>query len=146
MLLVLGLCTGAVLTVVPQPVGELGPSWRAAQGDGVAGRFVATNTYKVGRHTHIWEGTFTSDDGTVVHFGVELDNAPPDMRVGDEVPALDTGALGVVYVPSGSGPFLINLICLSMAMCPLLATGIGMAVGGLRRRLRRRVPAHGVQR
>ncbi|WP_144126602.1 hypothetical protein [Catellatospora sichuanensis] len=115
---------------------ELGPSWRAANGEGVAGTFNPTGTYEVGRRTQIWKGDFVSDDRSVLHFDVQLDNAPPDMRLGRPVPALDTGAQGVVYVPGADYPFVTNLLCLGCLSCPLVLLGL-IVVPPLLRRMRR---------
>lgn len=120
---------------------DLDPSWRAANGEGIPGTFVATETYEVGRRTHLWKGTFTSDDGSVHRGNVQLDSAPPDMELGEPVPALDTGAHDVVYVPGADYPLVTNLMCLSCLACPLVLLMLLVARRLLRRR--RGSPAEG---
>lgn len=119
---------------------ELGPSWRAANGEGVPGTFVATKEYELGppgggRKARVLEGTFVSDDASVMYSDVELANAPGDLELGMPMPALDTGVEGVVYPAGAAYSFATNLMCLSCLGCPLVLLML-LALRSLLRRLR----------
>ncbi|WP_155370250.1 hypothetical protein [Catellatospora vulcania] len=120
---------------------ELVASWHAERGDGVAGRFVATevNVNDSTPAAETWIGTFIAEDHDI-RDGVRLDNPPPDMRPGTAVPARDTGATLAVYGDGPHGAFQDQLIMASIQALLWLAPGLWLLFAVLRRR--RITPAH----
>jgi hypothetical protein len=97
--LIIGLAAMSVLAA-RQALQEMGPSWRAAHGHGIAGTFTAEDMYEIGRgRNQVWLGTFVSDDRTVTRTGVQLSGVPAEMALGVQVRVLDSGARRVVYGP-----------------------------------------------
>jgi hypothetical protein len=66
-----------------------------------------------------WTGDFTSDDGTDTRYGVGLGSGGNVHRVGDQVPALDTGDRVNVY-PLGGGNDWIFLSAITLVAVVLL--------------------------
>ncbi|MFI9552906.1 hypothetical protein [Nonomuraea endophytica] len=98
---------GTLLMLAPYSDGR--DTWRALQGEGRSGVFVAEE-YKCGRRTCYWLGNFTSDDGQIIKPDVRLDTDPDDIYEGDETPALDVAEdRQVVYVSGELQPFLESL-------------------------------------
>lgn len=120
---VIGACGSGFLLV---------PAWQAAHGGGVTGTFTLTelvgcDRYQPPRQRCDWFGDFRSDDGTIVRRDMELAGGlPPGARVGDTVPARDTGSLTQIYqandsqggrLPAGflaafSAAFLVGIVAL----------------------------------
>ena len=96
---------------------DIGPSVRAARGDGALGTFEVTSR-ECGKSCTLY-GDFRSDDGSVVRLGVLYADSASQARVGDTLPALDTGARGSVYQPTGSREWL--LIIAMMALGAVIA-------------------------
>jgi len=86
---------GAVMLAVP--------AWRAAHQGGRVGTFTLTEAgqcdrYPPPRQRCGWFGDFVSDDGEVVKRHRELAGGlPPGAKVGDTVPARDTGSFTEIY-------------------------------------------------
>lgn len=129
--LIIGLAAMSVLAV-RQALQEMGPSWRAAQGQGVPGTFTAEDMYHIGRgRERVWHGTFVSDDLMVTRTGVQLSGVPTEMALGVKVRALDSGAHRVVYGP-GAGGVLAGAVKLLVLV--VVWSGAGLM---LRTRVRR---------
>ncbi|MFD0598772.1 hypothetical protein ACFQZ4_46120 [Catellatospora coxensis] len=130
-LLVIGLAAMSVLAV-RQALQEIGPSWRAALGQGMPGTFTADDTYHIGRgRERVWRGTFVSDDLSVTRSGVQLSGVPAEMALGVKVQVLDSGAHRVVYVP-GPGGVLGRAVVLLILV--VFWSGAGLTVGMRARR------------
>ncbi|HWS36548.1 MAG TPA: hypothetical protein VN408_27910 [Actinoplanes sp.] len=84
-------------------------AWKAHNGEGVAGNFVATSARcKVtGNSCSTIYGTFTSADGSVVKRDMVLYDAPKELNDGGEAAALDSGAPEGVFVADGGNSYLI---------------------------------------
>jgi hypothetical protein len=80
----------------PGHVFALPAAVRAALGDGTPGVFVAQRPVK--SKSELWEGTFTSDDGTVVRTGVKVDPGWGSFKLGQSVPAVRTPLPGGWWV------------------------------------------------
>lgn len=79
------------------------PAWQAAHGGGVTGTLTLTepngcDRYEPPRQRCGWFGDFRGDDDRTVRRDMELAGGlPPGARVGDTVPARDTGSLAQIY-------------------------------------------------
>jgi hypothetical protein len=91
-----GLAAFAVFTGVQ----DLGPSWRAKQGQGIVGTYTATHE-ECRRRSCTMHGTFTADDGSSKRENVILRDSGDSLRRGDTAPALDSGDEDAVFPPGG---------------------------------------------
>jgi hypothetical protein len=100
---------------LPLLVDDVGSSWRAHFGSGTPG--VYTAEYELcGSKSCVWRGTFVSDDGLLVRSDVGIGTGGGVDRVGQTVPAIDTGDRVSVYPPDGgldwvwTALFLVGLL------------------------------------
>lgn len=142
-LLVVALVVAGVaisLLGVWQSFSRLGPSWRAAMGQGTEGTFTSERVDFIGRGgDQQWRGTFISTDHSIVRYDVVLDNPPNRMQIGSAIPARDTGARGVVY---GHGiPFAVvrDLLVLPLVLLGWIVCGWLLVARLAGRRLGRHV-------
>jgi hypothetical protein len=137
---------GAVVALLVAGAIGIGPAVAAKLGHGTHGYFVPEQ-FNCGNGCK-WLGNFALPGGKIVRHGVSLDNPHGPLSLGEPVPALDTGAQGTVFPPSGGRLWILMLI--------ELLTGIAIAglwiwrvpVRRLRRRRRRRrgVPVRTLRR
>ncbi|MGI5184508.1 hypothetical protein ACQEVZ_50470 [Dactylosporangium sp. CA-152071] len=105
---------GAAITTVP--------AWRAAQGAGVTGTFTLTDPrpcdrWDPPRQRCGWVGDFVSDDGTVVRRDTGLSGGlPPGAKVGDTLPARDTGSPTVIYPLAGAQSWKDDAMTLAISV------------------------------
>lgn len=97
---------------LPVMLSDIGPAWAALAGHGVHGTFTAKRADC--SKTCFWHGDFVSDDGARHRADVALGSGGHVNRVGDSVPAVDTGDRVLVF-PRGGGFdwFLIVLLLLA---------------------------------
>lgn len=99
---------------------DLGPAVRAARGDGHRGTIVLTEK-DCDRRGCDWSGDFTSDDGSVVFRGAAMqDGVPTGAKVGDELPALHTGARDGVYPVTGSDEWIYIALIFALGIVVVL--------------------------
>jgi len=97
-LVLAGLAAAAALVAAPL---ALGPAIRAAHGTGTPGVFTAQDQ-QCTRVGCMWDGTFRSDHGTVLHQADYGDTAPPGTHPGSSFPALWPGGSNDVYAAHNS--------------------------------------------
>lgn len=122
---------GAVLILVICSM-SLGPSVRAARGEGTPGVLLVKS--RECHRTCTASGTFTSDDGSLVRAGVGYQDGARHAKVGDRLRALDTGDRGEVFKPSGSRTWILILTIMAMAVGSLVWWLWRYPLGALRRR------------
>lgn len=93
-----GLAAAGALVAAPL---ALGPAIRASHGTGTPGVFTAQDQ-QCTRAGCIWDGTFRSDHGTVLHQADYGDAAPPGTHPGSSFAALWPGGSNDVYAAHGS--------------------------------------------
>jgi len=108
------LCCGGFAAV------DIGPDVRAAAGRGTPGTIVLT-TKDCFNGKCDWYGDFTSDDGRVRFPGAAMqDGVPAGAKVGDRLPALDTGARDGVFPRTGSTEWVYVGMFLGLSLFVLL--------------------------
>jgi hypothetical protein len=82
---------------------EIGPAYAAAHGHGTLGYFIALRTDACKQPSNCsWDGNFISENGQDVRRNVQLDGTWTGVGTGTRIPALDSGAPGVVFPRTGS--------------------------------------------
>lgn len=114
---------------------DLGPSLRAARGEGTPGVLLVKS--RDCHRTCTVSGTFTSDDGSLVRTGVVYGDGARHAKVGARLRALDTGDRGEVFKPHGSHTWILILTVMAMAVGTLVWWLWRYPWGALRRRRNR---------
>lgn len=127
---VLGLTFGAF---------DLVPAWQANAGNGTPGTFTAVRE-QCSRRNCNWYGDFAADQGGARRTDVILYDEPDALRVGDAVPARDTGARNGVFSTKGGSTWLLVTVFV-LAGVIAAATWVVLLVRWLTRRRAVR-PAH----
>jgi tetratricopeptide (TPR) repeat protein len=130
---VTALCCGGFAAV------DIGPDARAATGKGTPGTIVLT-TKDCFNGKCDWYGDFTSDDGRMRFPGASMqEGVPAGAKVGDRLPALDTGARDGVFPRTGSTEWVYAAMFLGFSLFILLGdVALCFLVPALLRRYRRR--------
>lgn len=137
--LVGGVVLVAALSCLGLTAVDIGPAARAAMGKGTPGTIVLTNQQCDSR-CH-WFGDFTSDDGTVVRHNASMqEGVPGNAKVGDRLPALNTGARDGVYPRTGSMEWVYIAIFMGLGVVALLGWLFVFVVVPLIQRRRRAFP------
>ncbi|TDB96634.1 hypothetical protein E1267_40795 [Nonomuraea longispora] len=90
-------------------VRDVVPAYTAQFGSGVTGVFTATE-HDCGGRSCSWVGYFTAGDGSAPPRRVTLSTGGDLERVGDAIPAVDTGNPYTVYPATGSADWLLITI------------------------------------
>jgi hypothetical protein len=95
------------------------PAFTAQFGSGVPGAFTATER-NCGRSC-TFQGDFVSDDGSLIRRDVGVAPGGELSRVGDRVPAEDTGHPYIVYPQAGSWDWLLVAVLGTVSVLTLAA-------------------------
>ncbi|MBV1853251.1 hypothetical protein [Catellatospora tritici] len=85
---------------------DLVPAWHAHNGHGTVGTFTALR-YECGRHDCDFHGSWAADDGSSRREDVILYDEPDALRLGETIPALDSGARAGVFGTEGGTTYLL---------------------------------------
>jgi hypothetical protein len=89
---------------------NVGPAWRAHNGDGISGTFTAVGS-ECGRRSCTLRGTWTATDGSATRPDVALLGGPDSLPVDGTVEAVDAGADdGVFVLPTNHHLIYIGLV------------------------------------
>jgi hypothetical protein len=94
-----------LLFAIPMTVPSIGPAWSAKFGEGTPGTFTATSVEC--NRSCTWTGEFFADDRSVYRTSVSLGEGGDVHRVGQQVPAVDTGDRKRVFPPGGGWDWLL---------------------------------------
>ncbi|TDE57984.1 hypothetical protein E1295_06830 [Nonomuraea mesophila] len=112
-------------------VRDVVPAYTAQFGSGVPGVFTATE-HDCGGRSCAWIGSFSADDGSAPPRRVTLSTGGDLERVGDAIPAVDTGNPYFVYPATGSADWLLITV---LGIASIITLGVWLR--GVVRALRR---------